>query len=228
MRLLVRPYSLWLAYDLTQPNKNSKMLPPHLELTSIPILERDQYWTPKLLMNAYDVESLWMRGHRVEVQTIALDKNKNTTHFVVLQCLSNVNLWDPIQGLAPANALCVSKHTSSSFHLRVSTNDRDPTMPYRNTEVLCVTGNLCAAKEEVSREFVIDSNRQCYFGSYTRPFSLSFDERQVLQPVRCLASTGIVNTLWSTVRKARPSHAFVHDQSMTYDVDVTELWYDIF
>ena len=226
MRLLVRPYSLWLAYDITQPNKISKMLPPHLELTSVPILQRDQLWAPKLLMNAYDVESLWMRGHRVEIQTIARDKNKHTTHFVVLQCLSNVNLWDPIRGLAPSNARCVSKHTSSSFHLKVSTKGQDFT--YENREVLCVSGNLCEDKENVSKKFVVDSNRQCYYGSYPRPFSLSFDERQVLQPVRCLASTGIVNTLWSTVRKARPSHAFVHDQSMTYDVDVTELWYDIF
>lgn len=219
MRLQIRPPSLWLAYDLTRPDIVAKMLPEHLTLASVPLLRTDRCNGPKLLINAYDVSSLWMNGHRVEVQTIAKDTRRNTIHFVILQCLSNVNQWDPLDGVQTSNAVCRRRHTDTTFDLSVTSKDKLGSFN--------VTGTYARDDTAVSRRFVVDANLECYYRTHPDPFPLTFDEDEVLHPVRRLTSVAIQNTLWSRVRKLRPSHVFVHRRPMTYRVDVANLWYDL-
>lgn len=222
MRLTILPHSLWLAYDIVRPDAIEALLPAPLTLAPVgTLLEEDGGGQgPKLLFNAFDLTSLWMRGHRVEVQTLATHRRDGTPHLVILDVYSNVRRWNPIEGLGPPNADCVLTSSPRRYALSVATTD--------GSDELSVEGGLAELPSTLCRRFAVDANRECYYAGHAVPFPLSFDDRQILRPVRRLAGGRVRNTLWAQTRAARPSHAFVHGQRMDYQVQVPGMWYDIF
>ena len=224
MKLTIKPLSLWLAYDIKRPMLVQKMLPPELKLTSVPILEEDTRITPKLLFNAYDLSSLWMKGCRVEIQTIAKHREKGTVHFVILECLSNVNQWDPKMGLTGPNANCFKKHSKTTYRLNI---EKRPERHSNIPRTLQINGTFSTKDTNISPRFAVDCNYECYFGDHPMAFPLQFDKKQVTKPVNVLRRLRIRNNLWSDVRSSTCTHAFVHKSPMIYTVDVPGMWYDV-
>lgn len=226
MKLLVKPLSLWLAYDITDPNAFRSLLPPDMTLASLPLLEDDRKgWRtsngPKLLFNSYDVSSSWMKGHRLEIQTIARHNVHGTYHFVVLEVLTNSMNWDPERGVTGPNARCRLLPVGDDGY---SLDVREPA-----GRSLCVSGTMLPQPVLPHSRFVVDCNLACYFASSPSPFPIRFDHDHVRHPVRRLAANATIqNTLWRHVRKSRPSHAFVHTRPMRFDVQVDGMWYDVF
>ena len=62
--------------------------------------------------------------------------------------------------------------------------------------------------------------RECFFGRTPAPFAMSFNETRVAQPVRRVRVDALQNELWREWRVDTPSHAFVHEHDMVFDVDV--------
>lgn len=227
MKMLVKPLSLWLAYELTSPEAIRPLLPPGMTLASLPLLEEDLHRrtmvprTPKLLFNSYDVSAPWMNGHRLEIQTVAWNRVHGTYHLVVLEVLTNSNNWDPERGVTEPNAHCRLSSVGDDYTLNVREKARGGR--------LCVSGHILPRAVRPHDRFVVDCNLQCYFSSFPRPFPIRFDHEDVRHPVRRLASNATIqNTLWQHVRKSRPTHAFVHTRPMRFDVQVQDMWYDIF
>lgn len=211
MRLDIAPKSLWLAYDLTRPKDLAALLPPHLDLASVLLLDSDTQRRPKLLFNAYDVSSQWMNGHRVDVQTVGIHRTRRTLHLVVLDCLSDTLMWNPRHGLQLANARCTRPASRQDFSLSV----RDPS---RRTG-LDVRGDL-GDTVPIRHRFVVEANRLCYFAGHNRTFPMRFDEASIARPVRTLSLSRAKNSLWSAWRSKEPTHAFVHEHPMSFDVEV--------
>lgn len=224
MRLHIRPLSLWVAYTLTDPVALQNMLPPNLKLAPTRLLSTDAASpsAPKLLFNSYDVSSTFMKGHRLDIQTMAMDRETKTMHLVVLDCLSNVAMWDPSKGLQASNAQVRRRHTPESFgQVKITQRNRQP-------PCFLVHNTTSSSSSPIVPDFrfVVEANRECYFGDARPGYKMRFDEAQVMHPVRKLALSSVKhNTLWKSVRSPRPSHAFVHTSRMTFDVDVPELWY---
>ena len=222
MKLTIRPLSLWVAYTLTNPNEVEKLLPKDLFLAPAGLLQTDSNNLPskKLLFNAYEVSSTFMNGHRLEVQTLAVNPKKGSFHLVVLDCYSNAPSWDPKNGLVGPTARIERKRLPSTFgKLAFLENGR---------EVFAVSGDLEESTYPES-SFVVEANRECYFGDSEPGYKMSFDESNVMQPVRKMRLSSVMkNNLWKKWRSSKPSHVFVHTSAMEFDVKVPELWYDVF
>ena len=212
MRLRVLPNSVWVAYTLTRPGAVRPLLPPALELASGPLLD-DEVATvrsPKLLFNAYQVESSWMRGTRLEVLVLARHRATKRYHFCVLDCLTDTLQWDPIEGVQRPNARSAVRHAPGRARVDVRTRRH-----------AFAVDALHRRARPLAPTFAIEANEACYFRNTDVAYPMRFDAREVGAPVRELAPTRpVLNTLWADVRSPYPSHLFVHPHAMTYDVDV--------
>jgi len=200
--------SLWLAYDVIHPKNVQNLLPNHLRLASIPLLESDKPYPngPKLLFNAYDVESRWMRGHRLEIVTAAYDRLKKSIHLVVLACYTDTMQWDPVGGISRPNARVCRDDSTSSYKVNLLSVDGNE-----------FSVNGCISKRRsLAHRFAVEGNRECYFMTHANPYPMDFDENDVMRPVSKLNKLSISNTLWSDVRKSNPTHAFVHTSPMDF------------
>jgi hypothetical protein len=220
MKLWIAAPSLWLAYDVTDRAGLQALLPSHLTLASVPVLAADgrrggQPLGPKLLFNAYDLQAKWMVGHRVDVQTVAVDKRKGTVHLVVLDCLTNTLHWNPRDGVAWPNAVVTrpGAHTHD-FALRVVDKPR--------TKRLEVRGARGGRYVEIGWRFAVEANRMCYFGDHPVGYSMAFSEYAIAKPVRPLRVAHHENSFWTEHRAEEPSHAFYHEHPMLFDVDVDD------
>lgn len=217
--MLIRPLSLWVAYTLTSPSAVQRRLPDNLKLAPVRLLSTDSHVaapSPKLLFNSYDVSSTWMKGHRLDIQTFAADVHKDTVHLVVLDCVSNVQMWDPQNGIRRANAVVSRRRAGEDFG-RLCISRRKKTL-------FEVEGCMYNETNIPDREFIVDANRECYFGNTFPGYKMSFDEEEIMRPVRRLPLSSVkTNALWKSVRSKRPSHAFVHTGPMTFDVKVPEM-----
>ena len=206
--------SLWVAYTALNTGRLQSYLPAHLQLTSSPLFADSSDRQPKLLFNAYSVESQWMRGHRIDVQVLARHRNRGTLHLVVLDCLSDTLLWDPEQGVRMPNsgrALLRASTLKYKFEMRAK---------HTQTSLLAVEGLKSFTPTKIGKRFAVDANRACYFGTYPSAFRLHFNESSIAQPVRRLVDAHVCNSLWRNWRCEAPSHVFIHDHPMDFDVDV--------
>lgn len=214
MRLRIAPGSLWLAYTITSKSAIQSMLPRSLKLAAPAILQDDvsSFPTPKLFFNVYRVDAGWMmQGMRAEVVTIARHVTTGCLHMVVLDCLTNTMQWDPVNGIKGSNA---------NFFRPRSVCGMNYGLGFRQGQDALILRATRERQRFLTREFAVDANRICYFRDTDTPYRMWFDEDNVMTPVRHLTPCDIQNTLWTSVRSARPSHIFCHEQSMTFDVDI--------
>jgi hypothetical protein len=220
MKLLIQPLSLWVAYTLTKPDAIQNMLPSNLVLAPVRLLSTDSALqaSPKLLFNSYDVSSTWMEGHRLDIQTFAVDPCKNTVHLVVLDCVSNVPMWDPVNGLQKGNANVKRTRVRNEYGALVISQQGNVTFN--------VKGDFQGVEIVPDRKFVVDANRECYFGDSYPGYKMRFDDDMIMSPVLRMPLNSVKkNSLWRRYRSIRPSHVFVHQKTMIFDVSVPDLWY---
>lgn len=205
----VHKHSLWSVFELK--HENQLPLPPLTRVTPVRIFEESpaKKW---LLFNEYKVSSTFFTGRRLEVCVIV--RLKSTTHFVVLDCLSDTLRWDPIGGIQLPNSIANTERTfnrNGRVAVRACSGDRRARF--------AIKGNLCSTRRLLTPDFAVHPNRECFFSTHDEPFAMDFDEKEVLHPVHTLADVRVETTLWS---KFCGSHAvsFVHPQSMHYNVNV--------
>ena len=217
MKLQIKPLSLWLAYNVIDPQYLQSLIPPSLTLSKLKLLNDDVKSEYKLLFNAYDVSSQWMSGHRVDIQTLAIDRNSNTPHLVVLECLSNTIQWDPKKGITLPNANYARNHQSG-----MKSKKYDFNLHVWNSNNRMVVRSDRAGKRKLQRRFAVDANLKCYFGNHDEGFEMDFDHDSIMKPVTLLNTTSVVNTFWNNVKIGIPTHAFIHEQEMIFDVDIKD------
>ena len=211
MKMRILPRSLWLAYPITRLKTIAALLPERMTIGYSPLVNdnRMKMQAPKLLFNAYEVESPWMCGTRVDVCVLAQHCDTGRLHLVVLDCLSDVMRWNPRDGIQSPNARRVRQSIDDGYHMCIK-NSRD---------ALCLSANVMETCN-IDWRFSVEANRVCFYQKCNTPFSMRFNETLVAQPVRRLNVDGVRNTLWSHVRGSRPTHAFIHPHEMTFDVDI--------
>ena len=215
MRMNIACGSLWVAYTLTNRNLVQSMLPSSLELTACPLLDDDRatFPSPKLLFNAYRVDSgIWMQGMRTDVLTLARHRETGATHLVVLDCITNTLQWDPIHGVQLPNARYFnpSRARRGDVCLGIASRRHGFEMHAKRLQ-----------ERPINEIFAVEANLACYFQNADRPYLMTFDNATIMKPVRQLKPYRLVNTYWSHVRSASPSHVFCHDHPMSFDVQVS-------
>ena len=212
MRIL--PGALWVAYNIVHPEAIESMLPPHLRLSTSPLLmcDNDTDITPKLLFNAYHVRAPYMDGSRIDVQTLAHDPASDTLHLVILEVLTNTMDWNPRDGLRrTGNAKMEWDRGDDDIIMNAQRKD-DPAV------MISVEGAL-GSSVPIATQFAVDANRRCYFGNSPIGYSMTFSEDAVTHPVRPVRGT-VSNTLWQEHRERTPTHVFMHSRAMDFDVAI--------
>ena len=203
IQLTIKPFSLWLSYNIAQPHKIQEMLPEGMKLAKVKIFEEDKHATHKLMYNCYNLDSFWMKGARLEIMTIA--KKENQLHFVVLDCITNTMQWNPIDGIEGPNGVIRFNYKNEKLNYNV----------LRQKEFLDFTG-IALGLTNITRDFAVESNYDCYFKNADFPVSLKFNEEQIMEPVRKLRLLNIKNDFWSEFRYKKPSHVFFHEHPMVF------------
>ena len=62
INLKIKPYSLWLSYNIINHKVIEEMLPEGMQLAKIKVSDDNDCMNPKLLFNCYNIDSFWMRG----------------------------------------------------------------------------------------------------------------------------------------------------------------------
>jgi hypothetical protein len=174
----VRAWSLWLAYTLKSPHSIRKLIPEDLELAALPLLqdETSRFPSYKLLFNAYEVDSPWMHGRRVETVAPTVQRKSGEVRLVVLDCLSDTLRWNPIDGVQRPNAYTRAFGLKQGGEISVDVRNR--------RERFMVSGRLGRTRP-IDWRFAVEGNRECFFQKYEKAFELSFDESQIaLQSAR--------------------------------------------
>ena len=155
--------------------------------------------TPKLLFNAYQVDSSWMRGRLAPRRAASRERATTLRASTASRTRCRERRRAPTRGGASAPP-CASTRT--------------------RVHVFAVDAVHCRPRP-IAPTFAVEANEACYFRNTDVPYPMRFDVREVCAPVRELApAKPVQNTLWADVRSRYPSHLFVHPHSMTYDVDV--------
>ena len=204
INLKVRPFSMWLTYNIINHKAVENMLPPGMQLANIKVSDDNECICPKLLFNCYNIDSFWMRGSRLEVMTIA--KHDNNFHFVVLDCISNTLQWDPINRIKGPNGKIKFSYFQEKLNYEVIT---------KNNELLKFTGiplNLI----KMTEDFAVKSNYMCFFRDSSIPINLIFNESEIMTPVRKLQILNITNNIWKEYRSSIPEHVFMHEHPMNF------------
>lgn len=211
MRLTILPGSLWIAYTLTSPNALDSLVPEHTRVAPTRLLKHDAQ-THRLLVNAYQISAPYMRGTRVDVQTLVENRRTGRKHLVIVDVLTDTMHWNPRDGILPPNARCAMSPQAARF-CRLG------------GAMLDVTIHANRGKRAVDHGFVVEANRKCYFRDCRPGLEMTFDEKHVAMPVSLLHAT-VENTMWTDVRGQKPTHVFRHNQQMTFDVQLptSVLW----
>lgn len=208
LKLRVLPYSLWLAYDIKNFNYINSLLPTNTELANIKLLQNDVLASPKLMFNAYTLESQVMNGMRLEVVSIVKNKDTNNHHFVMFDCFTNTMDWNPIDGIKLfANAKCNFKYENDIYKLSIKN---------KKNEILSIMGK----KDKLFKpqtKFVVDANKECYYRNIPLKFPMKFERNEVTRRVRSLDFFNVTNILWENT-KGNLTHIFLHEYDMTFTV----------
>tara|TARA_Y100001970_G_scaffold292154_1_gene432220 strand:- start:4631 stop:5275 length:645 start_codon:yes stop_codon:yes gene_type:complete len=204
INLKIKPYSLWLSYNILNQNAIQDMLPPGMKLAKIKVSDDNDCVKPKLLFNCYNIDSFWMKGSRLEIMTIA--QTDTNFHFVVLDCISNTLRWDPINRIKGPNGKIKFNYIQDKLNYDVIA---------KNKKVLSFTGKPLDLIK-MTEDFAIKSNYMCFFRESSIPISLKFNEDEIMRPVRKLEILNITNDLWKNYREETPEHVFMHEHIMNF------------
>lgn len=208
VNMRIKPFSLWLSYNMLNENVIQDMLPPGMKVAKINILEDDIEPKSRLLFNCYNIDSFWMRGSRLEIMTIA--KCEDNFHFVILDCITNTLQWDPINGIRGPNG---------NFKFNFLQDKLNYNVVSKLKERLDFSGkslNLI----NMTKDFAVKSNYNCYYKNSVIPINLKFNEEEIMTPVRKLKHVKINNDLWSSFRDEYPTHAFMHEHTMNFKTKI--------
>lgn len=202
-------HSLWSVFELKDESRLP--IPPLARVVPVPIFEHSprKKW---LFFNEYRVSSTFFSGRRLEVCVIV--RLNSSTHFVVLDCLSDTLRWDPISGIQLPNSVANTERTfnrNGRVAVRAHSGDRRSNFAIR--------AKLSPTQMKLSPEFAVHPNRECFFETHAEAFGMDFDEEEVLHPVNTLEDVRVETDIWSAFRGSHVV-SFVHPQPMHYNVNV--------
>lgn len=204
INLKIKPYSLWLSYNMLNHKLITDMLPRGMEIANIKLSENYETIGPKLLFNCYNIESRWMKGSRLEILTIA--RKGNNFHFVILDCLTNTGQWDPINRVKPPNSIINFNYNQEILNYEVIDYSKKKLIITGETQQLIT----------LDKRFAVESNYHCYFKNSQISVKLDFNEENVMRPVRKIKLLNLTNDLWAEYRTETPEILFMHEHEMNF------------
>jgi len=177
---VVEPYSLFLAYEITDEAAASRLLPPRYEFVPTAIFEGTE---PRScgVIGAFNVHTSVFWGTRVELSLIAENRTTSMLSWVICDYESNTISYDPGQGFSGSSTSHSVVTTSHSGDLIV-----DVQSAHSRNQIVGVADLHQGTMRPLDQRLWLEGNLSVDYGGPLQaadavPFGLIFDPREVEQ-----------------------------------------------
>lgn len=198
----VRSGSTWSAHRVLHDGDVQPLIPKDMTLGKCRIFADEEEAHPYVLVNTFSVTTPFFSGERMELVTIARDR-EGRLRFVVLDYFTNTYGWTPGSGVHPSNAQIILFCGGV-----LATTGED-------TEYSLI-GNP-GGNRSLSKEFAIEANEACFFSTIPRRIYLYFQEDVVGADVVEFTTANVTCDIkeWNTVLGPM-THSFYHPHAMGF------------
>jgi hypothetical protein len=214
----VGPHASWAVFKVKDPEVLASTLPKGMQLAESRVLATDESPGMLIAINTFSVSAKpVLAGRRMEIVTLAKSPADDVPRFVVLDVISDTELWDPVHGVREPNAKTIDIDLgarSSSTLYTVSVESEDD-----GAGIFSMSGRAKSETTDIDNDFAITANKRTFFRNISTPVSLLFDRSAVGKEVRELQSaTATVGRLPNQWKRhfGRLSHAFLHTRPMEF------------
>lgn len=175
---IVEPYSFFLAYEITNEEKISQILPKDYELVKTSMFEGNEERNC-VIIGVFNVHTSVFWGNRVEAYIIARNKKTNLVSWIIHEYETNTISYDPVRGLIPPTTIQSIHTTTFLGEVIIDIIGED----YKN--ILKVNSKLDTMKVKrlnpilwIEGNFSVDYSNELN-GVNTKPFGLIFDPAEM-------------------------------------------------
>ena len=182
MSFVVEPYSVFLAFEITNTMKAEKMLPSNYSLHPSAMFNG----TPKrpcAIISAFNVHTSVFWGSRIEYYMIAENCKTGLLSWIIIEYESNTHSYDPSQGfIGPSTSHSV---VTTSYLGEIIVDVASAQSDNSLTLVADMKNGLLT---ELDQRLWVEGNLSVDYGGElqqcTKPFSLVFDPKEMKQALK--------------------------------------------
>ncbi len=182
MSFIVEPYSVFLAFEVTDTETVERLLPPNYSLFPSGMFSD----TPKRLcaiVGAFNVHTSVFWGSRVEYYLIAENCETGLLSWVIIEYESNTHSYDPSQGfIGPSTSHSV---VTTSYLGEIII---DVASAQSDNSLVLVADMKNGVLTELNQRLWVEGNLSVDYGGElqqcTKPFSLVFDPKEMAQALK--------------------------------------------
>ncbi|MBI4976635.1 MAG: hypothetical protein HZC28_04090 [Spirochaetes bacterium] len=183
MSFIVEPYAFFLAYEITDMDKASRLVPAGYELAPSSMFHGTKE-RPCAIIGAFNIHTSVFWGSRVEMYLIAVNKKTGMMSWIIGDYESNTINYDPGNGFNGASTAHSVVTTSFRGELIVDVAGRDGKNRFAATADL-ESGKMTALNQRLWLEgnLSVDYGGSLHDGK-TKAFGLIFDPREMARALK--------------------------------------------
>ncbi len=175
---IVEPYSLFLAYEVVDEERLTRLLPPNYELVSSSMFQGSKE-RKCIIIGAFNVHTSVFWGNRVELYIIAKNKVTGLVSWIIQEYETNTISYDPGRGFIEPGTKHSVLTTSFLGEVILDVEGKD------SKNIIQVNANVKTGENrKLNRILWIEGNFSVDYGSElsdvkTKPFGLVFDPAEM-------------------------------------------------
>jgi hypothetical protein len=182
MSFIVEPYSVFLAFEVTDIEFAEKYLPSNYSLYPSAMFN-DTEKRPCAIISAFNVHTNVFWGNRVEFYLIAENSGTGLLSWIIVEYESNTHSYDPSQGfIGPSTAHSV---VTTSYLGEIIV---DVASSKSNNSLILTADMKNGVLTELDQRLWVEGNLSVDYGGElqqcTKPFSLVFDPKEMMQAMK--------------------------------------------
>jgi hypothetical protein len=211
INFIVKPNSLWTAYEIFNETEISKRISNHLDLAPIKVFQTS---IPKkyLFFRFFEADTDFSKGYYLQVMTVIQEHWSKKKRFIILD--SYCNTVDPIILITP----------NARFMNIIDTNQN--LGAYMDSEYLVLGKKKNSQVKLLTNEFSTSCNKNIYYGTnqYQLPHFLDFD-KNLISKVLLLDQVIIQNKLWShgINNTSKPEFTFFYPNTIPFKIEPNKI-----
>ncbi len=182
MSFVVEPYSVFLAFEITDTEAAEKMLPPNYSLIPSAMFN-DTSKRPCAIISAFNVHTSVFWGSRIEFYLIAENQKTGLLSWIITKYESNTHSYDPSKGfIGPSTSHSV---VTTSYLGEIIVDIASAKSDNRLTLTADLKNSVLTP---LDKRLWVEGNLSVDYGGElqqsTKPFSLVFDPKEMAQALK--------------------------------------------
>jgi len=182
MSFIVEPYSVFLAFEVTDIGAAEKYLPPNYHLQPSAMFD-DSQKRPCAIISAFNVRTNVFWGNRIEFYLVAENSETGLLSWIIIDYESNTHSYDPSQGfIGPSTSHSV---VTTSYQGEIIV---DVASSKTDNRLILTASMKNGVLTGLDQRLWVEGNLSVDYGGElqqsTKPFSLVFDPKEMQQALK--------------------------------------------